>query len=1353
MNSCKSILLSLIVIFACFARTRAQSFKNISEKDEEPINGVFAIAQGKDGLMWFGTQGGLVRYDTRNLTSYGKDSAGKPLFAGIRDIISDSQGRIWVGTTSELTLYDPNTAHITHFKHDSTRANSLSHEEISCVMEDSKKQIWAGTKHGLTRIITSNGSVSISRHLQNEFKGTALNIKCMAEGKDGTLWLGSADGLIRMPANGGKPKLYRMPSIATEPQRNEFLTIFTHNNGAVWLGNSHGGLIRFDPATEVFSTIGNVKNTAGGMPLVRDIISDGRGRLLLATDSGLAHFDPSTGEADWYINRPGDPQSLPDNSLFAAYLDNQGGLWLGSYFGGIHYIHLNSPRFKRWPFGPDDPRAGSFVNAWIGKSKTNRMWSVSDDMQKLLLFDAAGKKSEIFPLKLDGRADYYAFYIDQNEVLWAGGKAVLTSFDIRRGTYHHYPLLVPGEPELGKARTYAITEDSYGHFWVGGGYGLLLLDKKTGTFTKAPTVTSAATIFEDSRRNIWIGGKAGLYRIKPEAAKAPRPAIEKIRSNSEFGISWRINEDKWGTIWAACHMQLLSYNPEKNQFELNTDIPQEAALDVVPDSKGYIWINASAKLYRYHPKERTLQSYSSQDGLPKKGSLMQGAGTTDRNGRLYFVTDKGAFSFDPATISIPDRSAPIVISSLKLYNKTVRARDSTGILPVPVGKLKEITFRHDQSIFTLDFALLDYVRSDVNRYAYKIEGIDRDWNYVKTPSATYTNLPSGSYIFQVKAANGDGIWTKEPLQVKINILPPWWRTWWAYLAYLLLAAGVVYAIARFFWIRSSFRRENALNQVKLDFFTNVSHEIRTHLSLISGPLEKAYQQAAEGKNNESYLSYARTSSDRLLLLVNELLDFRKIQSGGAPLQVREHDVVKTIKSVIAAFEHMAKEKGIETVLTAPEAPVLLWFDIAQMQKVFYNLLSNAYKFTHEAGRVAVRITEISNEVKITVEDNGKGMSQEHLQKLFTYYYQADSEKPGYGIGLALSKAIVEQHHGYLTAESRMHNGPALNGNASPGEPSRGEPSPGGTTLTIRMLRENLHFASEQIKTNDIAYTEGILAEEIALPVGNQSAKEKQPNTILIIEDNDQLRVFIRDLFESDFNILEAENGARGLELANEHLPDIVLSDVMMPEMNGLEVCNRLKSNIATAHIPVVLLTARTQNEHMIEGLESRADDYLTKPFDPRILELKISNLIRVRDELRARYRGSVLVDGPANSIARDVNEAFISKLRALLIENISDPKFGVNELAFQVGMSVSALYRKLKSLTGMTVNDFTKAIRLDEAKKLLETGIYNVSEVATIIGFEDSRHFSKEFAKVYGKNPKEIKKQIPGQVDNSSEAN
>ncbi len=1329
MTTSKSILICLICTITFFTKTPGQSFKSITEVDNEPIGGIFGITQGKDGLMWFGSTSGLIRYDTRTLRCFRDDAKGNPILADIKDVHCDSQGNIWAGTATGLTLYNPDLHSYRHFKHDSTQVNSLSSDYVSCITEDHTKQLWLGTRHGLTRIVTDQGVIKLSRHLQDEFNGDALNIQCLTSGKDGNLWLGTGDGLIAMQVTGGKPRLYRMPLTKKGTQSNEFNAIYAAENGTVWLGRSSGGLVGFDPDTENFRIIETLATSGGELPKIKKIVSDSKGKLLLATSSGLAHFDPLTGDTDWYVNQPGNPNSLPENSLFAMYRDRQGGLWLGSYYNGISYFHFDSPRFRPWPFTPGDPRGKSFVNAWIGKSRTDRMWSVSDAIDKLLLFDSNGKNSSTFPLTLDPQADYFSFYVDQQDVLWAGGNTVLTSYDTRKGTYRHYPFTIPGQANPLKGRTYKITEDSYGHFWVGGAYGLLLFDKQKGTFVKDTTVSYTATIFEDSHRTIWIGGHKGLYRITPEAADAPRPVVEKIQSTTDLVIAWRINEDRSGKIWAACHTQLLSYNPESNQFELNTDVPREAALDVVPDNQGYIWINVSSRLYRYHPENRTLQSYGYQDGLPAKGILMQGAGTMDKDGNLYFVTNEGMFTFDPAAISIADQTSPIILSSLKLYNKEIRTADSTGLLTEPLAKTKEITFRHDQSIFTLDFALLDYVRSDLNKYAYKIDGIDKDWNYVKIPTATYTNLPPGSYLFEAKAANGDGIWMQEPLQVKITVLPPWWKTWYAYLGYLLLLAAMVYAVTRFFWIRSSFRKENALNQAKLDFFTNISHEIRTHLSLISGPLEQAYQQSTEGKSNENFLNYARNSSDRLMLLVNELLDFRKIQGGGVRLQVREHDVVRIVQSVIAAFEHVGKDKEIETSLLCPDTPVLLWFDIAQMQKVFYNLLGNAYKFTPDGGKIVVRITETSNEVTIAVEDNGKGMAAEHLRKLFTYFYQADSEKPGYGIGLAMSKSIVGQHHGYLAAESH---------------PATGS-SPGRTVLTIRMLRENRHFSPDQLAAKSGDFGGSMLAETLAMPAGNNIAHSKQRNTILLIEDNDQLRIFIRELFEGKFNILEAANGLRGMELAKEHIPDIILSDIMMPGMNGLEVCNGLKNNTATGHIPVLLLTARAQNEQIIEGLTSGADDYLIKPFDPRILQLKISNLIRVRDELKKRYRQSMLADQETgDNIAEDINQAFIAKLRVLVIENMSNSGFGVDELAVQAGMSMSVLYRKMRSLTGMTVNEFLKTIRLNEAKKLLESGVYHVSEVATIIGFEDAKYFSKEFRKVFGKTPNDIKKRIPG---------
>lgn len=1327
MPICQRLLTVLVYALMFITKSYGQVFKNFKEVNGVPLSTTLGITQDKQGFMWFGTEAGLYRYNSKTFNLYYHGKHNNPKF--IRDVKTDSQGNIWVASIrSGLYLYKPDADTFTNFEPDSTSVNSLSHHSVNCVLVDRKSQVWAGTQHGLSRLTNDHGKISITRHLQTEFSGQTLQIRSLVEDNSGNIWIATGDGLIKMRNDGSQPRLFRIPSSKTQIQLSEFLFVYADSSGIIWLGSNATGLYQFNPVTENFKLVASLKTPDGEFPRVCQMVPDGKGKYWMATSVGLVHFDPFTQQADWYDNRPGDPNSLGNTMLFSVYLDRQGGLWCGSFYSGISYIHFDSPRFRSWPFAADDLRNRSFSNSWLGKGKAKQIWAISDNMDKLLVFDRYGKNPSTYDLKFSQEADYYGVYLDENDVLWAAGNAILTSLNLRTGSYRHYPLIIEGQSIPVNARTFAIFKDSHKRFWIGGYYGLLLFDQKKGKFImqNAPDM-SVRSIYEDSRGNIWIGGSNEIYRVSAKNITSSKPPLEKIPVGpNKAEYFWRIAEDLSGNIWAAGTTALFQYNLKNNRFELNKDVPGGSIKDVVPDGQGYLWLNAANKLYRYHPQKRTFQSYGYADGLPQNGLLTQGFGIADARSNLYFMTNRGMFSLETAAIATNNEIAPIMLTSLKLYNKEVATGDNTGLLPEPLWKTKEITFQHDQRIFTLDFALLDYVRSDHNKYAYKIDGIDRDWNYIENPSATYTNLPSGTYTFQVKAANGDGFWMKEPLKLKIIILPPWWKTWYAYLFYLVAIGGAIYAINRFSWLRTSFRKENALNQVKLEFFTNVSHEIRTHLSLISGPLEKAHQQLQNGEDAARNVNYARNSSDRLMLLVNELLDFRKIQSGSVRLLVREHDVVRIMKSIIAAFEHISREKEIETSLVCPDTPVLLWFDIAQMQKVFYNLLSNAYKFTPIGGRVSVCITEISDEVSILVEDTGKGISPDHLRKLFTYYYQADSEKPGYGIGLALSKSIVEQHHGHLTAESNLAS----------------ESESGRTTLGIRLLRGNRHFSVEEILTNGSDYVAGIFADPLATTVMSNTVADTQPNTILIIEDNEELMAFICELFEGEFNTFTAENGLRGLELANEHIPDIILSDVMMPEMSGLEVCRQIKSHTSTAHIPVVLLTARTQSEQIIEGLEVGADDYLMKPFDPRILVLKINNLLRLQVDMKERYRQSVLVEQEApSSLAHDLNAEFIAKLRSVVTENISDSSFGVNNLAVQVGMSVSVLYRKLRSVTGMTVNEFIKTIRLNEAKKLLEAGVYQVSEVAFIVGFEDSRYFSKEFRKMFGKSPTEFKKE------------
>lgn len=1290
---------------------------------------VYASTQDSKGFLWFATLSGVYRYDTHSFKVFVHNPKDSTSLASnyATGVFCDSGGRIWICTDAGLTLYNSSRESFHTFKPNPNGGDAISSSDVNCVIEDMQKNIWIGTNAGLDRVNVKGKKTTFTHFLGAGSGKQPFKVKAITMGKNQELWLGTTDGLVLFDR--GKIKQFKAAPDSRLPFINDFTYIHNDGLGHIWLGIRKGGLIKFNIATETFELMADIKTWEGYWPELSGFASDTRGKIWVATMSGLAHLDVITNEVEWYLKDPSNEQGMADDVLMSIFKDRQGCLWLGSYYGGLDYWDTSAPAFSRSPLDNNRLTNRTFTSSWMGMTPDNKLWLLAPDKSKITFYNKVSKRKTVFDLRLDFAFKFNHFFVDEHGVLWCGGEGNLFAYDIQKGTKKAYPIPNLGRVSAEKNIIYTILQDKEQRLWLGGPAGLLSFNKSTFRFKNWYDKEFIGSIFEDSGGRIWFAGNSKAVGVIKNDLEAPEMLVSSKNQLPEGGSVWRFAQDTKGRIWMASSKGLKCYDVLNKEFRgVDTTFKAlcEGIGDVQADRMGYLWINNGVDLIRFHPDKSTIQSYNYLDGLPRKANLTIRGSQKDETGRIYINTNQEMFSFDPDRVFTNRLEEPIVLSALRLFNKPVKTGDETGILKQDVSQQPALVFAHDQNIFSLDFALLSFARSHGNMYRYRMEGFDKEWNETSVPSATYMNLPPGDYTFVVKAANGDGIWTKRPLKVKVTVLPPWWKTWYAYLFYLLTVGSAAYAINRFFWIRTSFRKENALNKVKLDFFTNVSHEIRTHLSLISGPLQKARQQLKDGQNAENNLNYAQESSDRLMLLVNELLDFRKVQSGGLRLQVIEHNVIKTVKAVVAAFEHVSREKSINTMLLCPETPVMLWFDIAQMQKVFYNLLSNAYKFTPDGGKITVSITETVNEVHVAVEDTGKGMSAADVQKLFTYYYQADSDKPGYGIGLALSKSIVEQHHGQFTVTSREAT----------------KFIPGGTVLTIHMLRENRHFSPEQIATKDNEYVGNILAENVAVPVIDSSRHSGQRNSILIIEDNDQLRFFIRELFAGEYETLEAENGLRGLTLANEHIPDIILSDVMMPEMNGIELCKRLKSNDTTSHIPVVLLTARTQNEQIIEGLSTGADDYLAKPFDPRILELKIQNLIRVRDDMKTRYRQTVVEEEDTEtSIARDLNEAFISKLRALVIENISDASFGVDQLALQVGMSLSVLYRKMRLLTGMTINEFVKTIRLNKAKKLLEIGVYQVNEVATMVGFEDSKYFSKEFRKAFGKTPVEVKRQ------------
>lgn len=1273
--------------------------------------------------MWFGTERELYRYDSRTFKKYKHDPKDPHSIASdyVHKIYQDSKGKLWMAAGNNgLCLYIRESDSFTTFRHDRNDPGSLTDDNVKGIVEDKENNLWVATALGLNRIIFKGDSVKMVRHSID----IPYRIECIVADPNGELWLGTTNGLFKFKSGKAKP--------VGQTNKSTSYSIYSAHldkRGSLWLGTSRG-LVKLNTATEEYDSIGSLERNSL-LPVIYGIAEDRNNKLWLASESGLAFFDPETSRVKWYLRDKTNPNALVDDALLTIYIDQQQGLWVGTYYQGISYMNTNLPDFSLWPVSSSDKLSDFYLAAKIGKTPKGKLWAISANYDRIWISGPGNTESFSTRLKLPIGHKYYAFFLDDSGVLWCGGNDCLfIKYDLKTGKVLRYsPRQVYQGTPLPDTKILVLFADKRGRIWISGWLGLVCFDPQTSQFRRVEGTKSVHSILEDSKGNLWFSGEFNIYLLEPNSSKIKALKVSALAETGNQLYAGRIAEDDSGKIWATTNNGLLVYDNKNHIFLPYTNNAPELlnyTRDLQIDSRGNLWLCSEYKLICYHPDKKSIKVYDYRDGLPYGGLLLSNASLKDNQGNLYFSTNEGTFRFNPGKITDNTTAAPLALTSLKLFNKEVKAGDRTALLDHAIEMTREITFRHDQNIFTLDFALLSNGRSEMNRYAYFLENFENGWNYVQSPSATYTNLPPGNYMFLAKAANGDGYWNPKPLRLKITILPPWWKTWYAYITYFLLSAAGIYLLTRFFWLRTTLKKDNELYQAKLDFFTNISHEIRTHLSLISGPVEKAFSEVPIDSAAKNHLTYARNNSGKLMQLVNELLDFRKIQNGSVRLHISAYDVTKILKNVMASFEHLAAEKGIETQLNMPDEPVMLWLDLSQIQKVFYNLLSNAYKFTQEGGKVWVDITSISNEVIIRITDNGAGIAPENLDNIFRNFFQVGNPsvaQAGSGIGLALSKEIIDLHQGDLTVSSRL---------TTPDQD-------GETCFKIRLLTGKRQYSGDQLAEIDTQSQNMILSYQESDVAPGKLIQFEKSYTVLLIEDNDELRAFEKEIFGVSYHVLDAPNGVEGLKMAFEHLPDLILCDVMMPELSGVQVCRQLKSDIRTSHIPVILLTARGESSQVLEGLDAGADDYLLKPFDPHILDIKVSNMIKVREELRRQYLRSISSDTDLD-LVNTMDSQFISKLSDLVIVNLAEKDFGVNEMALQIGMSVSALYRKLRALTGMTVNDFIKMSKMKRAFQLLELGNHHVNEVAFLIGYEDSKYFSREFKKIYGKSPSQLKK-------------
>ncbi|QPH40838.1 hybrid sensor histidine kinase/response regulator transcription factor [Pedobacter endophyticus] len=1338
-NRLVQVLLCLSISLAIFPAKAQLSFSNLAVENGLSQNSVIAIAQDSTGLIWLGTRQGLNRYDGHHFKTYKHDPkiAGSISNGEITSILTDTKGTIWVGTTAGLNRYNEKTDDFQLIK-------GLSSKGIEVVYQDRNKQIWVGTLNGLNLLTSDKSDRFKTFRFGNQPNDPANSIYAIFKAKNGEVWVGTGNGIFTINLKNGKYECRKMHFRQALPSN--YVTALTADDaGNIWIGTANG-LCRYHPLSGSMQVFFHDNSNPHSLIHndIREVVANPNGQLWVGTQDGLSILNPKNLR---FVNYQHDPEinnTISHNSIHSIFIDRNKNTWVGTYFGGVNMVYPVTTKFKVYRNSRFTPSISGNVisamvedsqhNLWIGTEggglnyynrKTNSFKSYKTNSE-----DPNSISSNLIKMMVsEGRGS--------NRLIIGTHRGGLNIFDPATGRFQHVKNVKNSAGAIGSAEIVALQVDRRGTVWVGSQNGLTTLRQQNG---KYPAQTTKSTLdrylvnktiqhlFEDSRGDLWIGTNAGLYRfnfITKQFTQFYRDETREGKLQSDY-INC-IAENSAGHILIGTYFGGLSiYHPKTNQFKTYTEhngLINNNVLSVVEDEKQNLWISTANGLSELNPATGRFRNYTKSDGLAGN-EFNARSYFKDSRGEIFLGGINGLTSFYPRDIQLNKYVSPLILTELKLFNQPVQVNGDDGLLRAPINDSKKLVFKHNQNHFTIEFALLNFVKPDKNKYGYFLAGYDREWNYTATPSATYTNLPAGKYRFLVKATNNDGIPGKAVSVTEVIIKPAVWATWWAYLLYFIAFSAILFLVVRFLFLRALLKRTKDIQQMKLRFFTNVSHEIRTPLTLILGPLERLLKSSHNLPEIHQQVVPIKQNADRLMRLINELMDFRKTETGNLRLYAAKQDIVNFVHEIYQSFSQLAESRNITYTFVAKVASTEIWFDKTQMEKVFFNLLSNAFKFTKNNGSIRILITEDQDVVCIEVRDNGVGIPEHSRDKLFSDFFQVESPGVahiGSGIGLALSKSIVNAHHGNLLLKSKPET----------------EFEAGDTCFTVVLKKGNngLETANEKEHAahNHSLYSPVLPPETVV----NETTSAKYPNkeTVLIVEDNAEIRQLLQTTLGAFYQVLESEDGKNGWEMASTHIPDLIVCDVMMPVMDGLELCKQLKNDVRTAHIPVILLTARAAHAQQVSGLETGADSYITKPFSVELLLLNVKNLLQSRANMRRKFSEQVTLQ-PQDVTVNTVDHKFIINAIKCIEDRMTDQDFGVYELAKEVGMSQPVLYKKIRAITDLSVNDFIKSIRLKKAAVLLESKIHNVSEVAYLVGFNDAKYFSREFKKQYGYTPK-----------------
>ncbi|MBC8053666.1 MAG: response regulator [Sphingobacteriaceae bacterium] len=1312
---------------------------------------VTCIAKDKTGFMWFGTQDGLNKFDGYKFKIYRNvsgDSSSLP-YNHIKSLLVDKSGKLWVGTLNGgLAAYDER----------SDAFDTYGGGPIFCLYEDKKRVLWVGTFHELYIMDRRQNKLVLAETHDIKYRAVRnVTITCVFEDRKNNLWIGTKNGLY-MSARGSKQiKLFRAGSAKNPGLVNDNITaVLEDKKGRLWVGSS-GGINLYDYQKDDFSAtsiLSSDRVSIGGP--VTSLYLNNDNKIWVGKENCLGLFDPDKLTFTAYRTDTQDAQSLNNNSVYSLFLDNQQILWIGTYFGGINKYDKNRAFVRHYKVhNPGTRRINiNSVTAFADDARGN-VW-IGTEEGGVFSWDSFTNTFKPMDIRQKGisRAKYTALALHKSrnhETLWIGtyGMGVF-QLNLKSGKLQEYST---ANGRLTHNAVYSILEDSNGRIWVGtNGGGLNLIHPATGHseyFINKNNQNSLINndircLAEDEKGQIWIGTYGGISVLNPNSRKFHH--FSKYNSGLRQDVIYALFLDSHNTMWAGTMGGGLSrYNRRNKEFKsffVKNGLSNDIVNSIVEDKNGQLWISTSNGVNRFNRANQTFTTFLYQDGL-KTNEFTRGAGYRSASGEIFFGSIDGFNIFSPDKIIVNKFVPPVVITSFQLPDDS-RPEQTTKVKLLNSINDGPVRLNYNQSVFTINFAALSYSEPEKNQYACRLEGFDKDWRSLGYErNVTYTNLAPGEYLFRVKAANSDGIWNNNGTTLRIIITPPFWRTNLAYSLYTILILLIIYSIYRELRARQKLKNDLALekltsekmkelNQLKMNFFTNVSHELRTPLSLIIDPLRKITEEEVPANELKSLSNLAFKNSSRLLSLVNQLLDFRKFE-GSLKLEPLTVNVTEIIVEVAQAFKERASKRKIEFTTELATTFQTATIDIDKFQKILINLISNAFKFTPDGGKI--KLTTLTycdqngvRQLEVHVKDSGPGVPKEYKQKIFDIFFQVQ-HTPRFGmessgIGLALVRELVQLHNGEIYEKGKDGEGAYFVLKIPAGD----EREVGNDVLT-----SNFEIDFNQFIFHD--FTEETREQDTESDL-----------TILLVEDNDELRKYIAGYLSVHYHIEEASTGHEGYRKAVTIIPDLIISDVMMIDGDGLELCEKVKTDEKTCHIPVILLTARQADESKIEGYKSGADAYISKPFNSDLLETRVANLISSRKKLRSQFSGNPEIEAQSRDKLTDLDQDFLKRAGNVVVDNLLHTNFDIDRFAELLKMNRGQLTRKLKAIINQTPQEFLIHTRLKEAIKLIHQENLTISEAAYRVGFSERANFSRSFTKVYGLSPQKYLKENPARA-------